>query len=43
MCNVIERDFKIDVNHKVLNLSGHHFLEYDESINEIIIFLEETR
>lgn len=43
MCNVIERDAKIDVTHKVLNLNGHHFLEYDESIKEIVTFLEETR
>ena len=43
MCNAIERDAKIDVTHKVLNLNGHHFLEYDESIKEMISFLEETR
>jgi esterase/lipase len=43
MCNEIEQDAKIDVTHKILNLSGHHFLEYDESIKEIIDFLEATR
>ena len=40
MCEVIERDAKIDVTHKVLNLEGHHFLEYDESVQEITNFLE---
>jgi hypothetical protein len=43
MCNVIERDFKIDVTHKVLNINGHYYLEYDESVKEIISFLEETK
>jgi hypothetical protein len=43
MCNVIERDFKIDVTHKVLNINGHYFLEYDESVKEIIDFLEKTK
>jgi len=43
MCRVIERKPQIDVTHKILDLKGHHFLEYDESIKEIIGFLDETR
>ena len=43
MCRVIEKEPQIDVTHKVLDLKGHHFLEYDESIKEIIGFLGETR
>lgn len=42
MSDSIVRDFKIDVVHKVLDLNGHYFQEYDESINETISFLEET-
>jgi hypothetical protein len=43
MCDVIVRDYKIDVTHKVLNLAGHYFQDYEESIKETINFLEGTR
>ena len=43
MCNEIEREAKTGVTHRVLNLTDHHFLENDESIREIIRFLEATR
>jgi hypothetical protein len=43
MCDVIVRDYKIDVTHKVLNLTGHYFQDYEESIKETINFLEGTR
>jgi dienelactone hydrolase len=43
MCNVIERDYKIDVTHKVLNIDGHYFLEYNKSVKEIIDFLKKTK
>jgi esterase/lipase len=43
MSENIMRDFNINVTHTVLNLSGHYFQEYEESIVETIKFLEKTR
>jgi hypothetical protein len=43
MRNEIARHAKIDVTHKVLNLSGYPFFEYDKSIKEITSLLKETR
>jgi uncharacterized protein len=40
MCEILVRDFHIDVTHKVLHLTGHYFQEYEESIRETIQFLE---
>jgi len=40
MCQEIVKNYKIDVIHKILNLKGHYFQEYEEPINEIITFLE---
>jgi hypothetical protein len=42
MSDMIVKDFKIEVTHKVLDLNGHYFQEYDESIKETISFLEVT-
>jgi hypothetical protein len=35
--------FNIDITHKVLNLSGHYFQDYEESIAETKKFLDQTR
>jgi|YelNatPaOPRAMG01_1025707.scaffolds.fasta_scaffold109325_2 hypothetical protein len=43
MCDTIVQNFKINVTHKVLNLTGHYFQDYEESVKEIIDFLDGTR
>lgn len=42
MCEEIVDRFKIDVEHKALNLREHYFQEYEEPIKETIRFLEST-
>lgn len=44
MCEVLLRNSGSGsmIEHIVLDLEGHHFLEYEQSINEIVRFLEKN-
>ena len=42
MCNAMVHDFSIDITHIALKQQGHLFLEYEDSVREIIAFLERT-
>ena len=42
MCQTIIDCFNIDVVHKCLNQTGHYFQDYEEPVNETILFLKQN-
>jgi hypothetical protein len=42
MCLTIMEKFNIDAVHKCLNQTGHYFQDYEEPVNETILFLKQN-